>query len=148
MSGTSKESSGVLSGTARTAASKAVSGSYGGMYVPDEPALTISDLAFTITRNAITISYSASDGATCRVTYVSAYNIELMQLESRFFSPNHSTHAHQITGLTEGTNYWIQVRAYDSSGNNAFSPAVSTWHVVKTATIDTPGEYLGIFAQT
>jgi hypothetical protein len=139
-----REAEGALSGTASTAASKQVSGSYGGMYIPDMPVLVISDLAFTITRNAITISFAVSADATCRVTYATAIEVDEMLLLFKYFSPNHVTHAHQITGLVEGTVYWIQVRAFDASGNNAFSPAVSTWHAVQTATISDPGGYLGI----
>lgn len=144
MSGTSKESRGPISGTARIASSKVVSGSYGGMYVPETPVLTITDVSFSITRTAITISYTVSAEATCRISYATAVDEDIMLLEYALFSPNHETHAHEISGLAEGTEYHISVRAYDTSGNNAFAPALTTWYAVRTATAEVAGEYIGI----
>lgn len=134
--------SATLSDPITIGSSRKVSGEYGGMYIPDEPVLVISDLIFTIARDAIMVSYATNADTTCRITYASPYNAELMMLDYKFFSPNHATHLHQITGLAEGTSYRIQIRVFDSSGNNAFSPAVSSWHVVRTGTIETPGEDL------
>jgi len=133
-----------LSAPAPVMGSRKIVDEFGGMYVPESPALAISDLVFTITRSSITLSYTINAEASCKVSYATEYNVELMQISFALFSPNHSSHAHKISGLAEGTIYWLRVRAFDSSGNNAFSPSVSSWHAVRSGTATVAGEYIGV----
>lgn len=94
---------------------------------PTPPAIPTGLAAASITTTGMTISWTASTGAT-------SYDLQICPTGGSWTTYNTTTTSKAITGLTANTSYQFQVRANNSAGSSSYSTAVSATTLNQTVT--------------
>lgn len=98
---------------------------------PDDPTLAVRDRAIDVSWSA-----PASDGGAT----ISGYRVQWRAADQQFDSAREasvggSALRHSITGLTNGTQYFVQVQAANSAGSSPWSSATSAVPVRKPSAV-------------
>ena len=108
--------------------------SIGGIIIPDEPTITILGVSFDVTKSSITVSFTTSESARCRILGTLYDPNEMIFAIWYDNAVEHGIeHKHAKSGLLADTRYAIRVIAETDEGAETCMPGVEGYYVVKTA---------------
>jgi hypothetical protein len=134
----SEDQTGLLGSTADISTFSTLAGVPGGV-------LMVSDVAFTIRKNAITAAFNTDEPCKCtifgKLSTEGDYAVWVI-----VFAEHDSPHTHQKTGLVAQSVYQVRILCVTDEGLATYQPSETGYYEMRTGPDDsTPGVILGIY---